>query len=349
MASKKLSRRQTLIGVTAATASGWATRVISAAPPATAITPALIEAARKEAKLNFYTAMDIAVAEKLAKGFEAKFPGIAVRVERSGSERLFQRIGQEMGSNIRNVDLVNTADAAHVIAWKRKGWLAPFLPEDVARAWQPHYRDADGTWATVRIFLSVIAYNSKLVAPADAPRSFADLLDPKWSGKLVKGHPGYSGTIMTATHQMARDLGWSYFEKLAGQKVMQVQSSTDPPKKISLGERAVQVDGGDYNVFIHKQAGAPVEIVYAAEGSPTISGPNTIFAAAVNPNAARLFQCWMCSREGQQFFVGISGQYPAHGEVKGHSARKQLADIKLMREDPVEVEAKADEIKSKYT
>jgi iron(III) transport system substrate-binding protein len=323
--------------------------VLSATPEAVSVTPELIAVANKEGKLNFYTAMDLPVAEKLAKAFEAKYPGIGVRVERSGSERLFQRIAQEMGSNIRNVDIINTSDAAHVIYWKRNGWLAPFVPSDVAAHWQPHYKDPDGTWATVRIYLSVIAYNTSLVPPGEAPASFADLLEPRWSGKLVKGHPGYSGTIMTATHQMARDLGWDYFEKLARQKVMQVQSSVDPPKKIAVGERAVMVDGGDYNVFTHKQLGAPVEVVYAREGSPTISGPNAIFAAAVNPNAARLFQCWMCSREGQQFLVDTTGQYPAHAQVKAHPDRKPLSEIKLMRENPEEVEAKADEIKAKYT
>src|SRR5262245_65747039 len=78
-------------------------------------------------------------------------------------------------------------------------------------------------FASWRIHLSVVAYNSKLVRAEDAPNSFADLLDPKWLGKLVKAHPGYSGTIMTATQQMVATLGWRYFEKLAKQKVMQLQ------------------------------------------------------------------------------------------------------------------------------
>src|SRR5258708_30854861 len=79
---------------------------------------------------------------------------------------------------------------------------------------------------------------------------------------------------MTATYQMALDLGWEYFEKLAKQKVMQVQSSADPPKKLALGERAVMADGNEYNIFIEKEKGTPVEIVYATEGSPLIVGPN---------------------------------------------------------------------------
>ena len=77
----------------------------------------------------------------------------------------------------------------------------------------------------------------------EAPKGFNDLLDPKWVGKIVKAHPGYSGTIMTATQQLSRDLGWGYFEKLAKQKIMQVQSAADPPKKLALGERAVMADG----------------------------------------------------------------------------------------------------------
>ena len=74
---------------------------------------------------------------------------------------------------------------------------------------------------------------------------------------MVKAHPGYSGTIMTATYQMQRDLGWGYFEKLAAQSVMQVQSSADPPKRLALGERAVMADGNEYNIFQLKETGQP--------------------------------------------------------------------------------------------
>ena len=84
---------------------------------------------------------------------------------------------------------------------------------------------------------------------------------------------------MTATFQIVRDLGWDYLEKLSKQRVMQVQSSTDPPKKLALGERAIMADGNDYNVVMLKEAGQPVEPLYPAEGTPTISGPTAIFAS----------------------------------------------------------------------
>jgi len=257
-----LTRRTFLRSSTALAASAaFATRV-AAAPPAEPVTQALIDAATKEGKLAFYTAMDLPVAEKFAKAFEAKYPGIAVRVERSGAERVFQRIAQEQGSNINAVDVVNTSDTAHVIVWNRDGWLAPYVPEDVARFFPEQYRDPEGVSAYTRVWLSSLGYNTNLVKPEDAPKSFADLLDPKWAGKMVKAHPAYSGTIMTATFQIVRELGWGYLERLSRQRVMQVQSSTDPPKKLALGERAVMADGNDYNLIQLKERGDPVEVVY---------------------------------------------------------------------------------------
>ena len=168
----------------------FASPVRAQAPEPVAITPALVEAAKKEGKLILYSSMDLPVGEKLGKAFEAAYPGITVQIERSGSERLFQRIDQEFASNIRAADVINTSDASHVITWKRNSWLAPFVSEDIARHFLPEYRDPDGMSATSRIYLSSIAYNTNLVKPEDAPKSFADLLDPKWAGKMVKGHPG---------------------------------------------------------------------------------------------------------------------------------------------------------------
>ena len=321
----------------------------AAAPAAGKVTPELIEAARKEGKVSWYTAVDLPVAERIAKAFEAKYPGIAMRVERSGGERIFQRIGQEYASNIHAVDVVNSSDAAHFIVWKRDGILASYVPEDVALHYPAEHRDPDGLFASWRIWLCVIGYNTKLVSATEAPKSFADLLDPKWMGKIVKAHPGYSGTIMTATFQMARDIGWDYFEKLARQKVMQVQSSADPPKKLALGERAIMADGNEYNLVQLKEKGDPVEIVYPTEGTPVIIGPSGVLKDAPNPNAARLLQSFMFSAECQQLMVDVGGLRSFHALVKDKTGRKPLSEIKLMKDDAAAVERQAEEIKARYT
>ncbi|MGX1102622.1 MULTISPECIES: substrate-binding domain-containing protein [Bradyrhizobium] len=346
---KPISRRDVLKG-SAALAAGtvFASPARAAAPEPVAITPDLVAAATKEGKLVFYSSMDLPVGEKLGKAFEAAYPGITVQIERSGSERLFQRVAQEFDSNIHAADVVNSADASHFIPWKKSGWLMPFVPEDVAKHFPDSYRDPDGMAVTTRLWLSSIAYNTNLVKAEDAPKSFADLLDPKWMGKMVKGHPAYSGTIMTTTFQIVRELGWPYLENLSKQRVMQVQSSTDPPKKLSLGERAVMADGNEYGIVLLKEAGQPVEPVYPTEGTPTISGPTGIFAGAPHPNAARLFQAWLHTRETQQFFVDFTGQYSLHAQVQPKAGRRKLSDIKLMKEDPAGVEAMTEEIKTRY-
>jgi iron(III) transport system substrate-binding protein len=350
MTAPKISRRDILAGSSAlALGATFSTRVLSAAPPATAVTPALIEAAKKEGKVIWYTSVDLPLAEKVGKAFEAKYPGIAVRVERSGAERVFQRIGQEYASKIHAVDVVNSSDAAHSIVWKRDNLLEAFVPEDVAKFYPEAHKDADGMFASFRIWVSIIAYNTNLVKKEDAPKSFADLLDPKWKNKIVKAHPSYSGTIMTATYQMQRDLGWGFFEKLAAQNIMQVQSSADPPKRLALGERSVMADGNEYNIFEISEKGGPVAPVYATEGSPLIVGPTAMFKAAPNPNAAKLFTAYCFSQECQQLIIDVGGLRSVHPQTKDKPGRTPFKDIKVMKDDPVAVEKMSDEIKQKYS
>ena len=346
---KTFNRRDVLkAGTALAATTVFAEPIRAAAPPAESVTPALIEAARKEGKVVHYTSVDLPLAEKVAKAFEAKYPGIAVRTERTGAERVFQRIAQERSSNIHACDVVQSSDAAHFVVWKREGILAPYVPEDVAKHFPPAHKDADGMFASYRVYLCVMARNTDLVKAEDAPKSYKDLLDPKWAGKIVKAHPGYSGTILTATYQTARDVGWDYYEKLAKQRVMQLQSASDPPKKLALGERALMADGIEYGVFQLKESGKPVDVIYPVEGSPLIIGPNGILKTAPNPNAARLLQNFMLSAECQQFNVDLGGLRSAHALVKDKAGRTPLKDIKVMKDDAAAVEKESEQIKAKY-
>ena len=350
MRNRNLSRRDVLkTSAGAAVGTVFPAPLKAAAPEATAVNPALIEAARKERTVSFYTAMEIPVAETLARTFEATYPGIAVHVKRSGAERVFQRIGKEEEIRIHEVDVVCSTDAGHFVRWKREGLLAPYLPEDVAKNLPSEQIDPEGTYATAFALLSPIGYNTNLIKPEDAPKSFADLLDAKWKGKIVKANPGYSGTILTATFELARELGWSYFENLARQEVMNVQSASDPPKRLALGERAVQADGSEPDVLLLKEQGAPVEAVYAMEGTPLITAPSGIFQSAPNPNAARLFQSFLFSIEAQQLLVDASALCSFHAMTKEKPGRRSLSHIKLMRSDPAAMEAQREDIKARYS
>ena len=349
MHRRALSRRDLLKGSAALSLVAFAAPARAGAPSAETITPQLIAAAKKEGRVVWYTSADLRLAGVVRAAFEKKFPGVSLQVERLGAERIFTRITQEYASGVHQVDAVNTGDAAQYLNWKAKGVLAPYVPEDVARYIPAAHRDADGYFATVRSSLCIIAYNTELVKRDEAPKSFADLLDPKWKGKIVKAHPGYSGTVITATYQMVRALGWPYFEKLARQQVLQILSATDTPNKLVLGERAVMADGNEYNVLILKGKGKPIEPVYATEGSTLIVQPSAIFKAAPHPNAARLFQNYLFSVDAQRLFVDQGFMRSVHAQIKDPPGRTPLSAIKVWPDDPVGVQRQSDEIKHRYS
>lgn len=318
------------------------------APEPYQVTPELAEAAKGEGKVVFYTATDVAVAEELAKLFESKYPSIDVQVERAGSERVFQRIGQEYSSGIYNADVIETSDAVHFQYFKREGWLEPMVPQEVADKWPADERDPDGNFAAYRAHLSVLAYRTDLVPEADAPTTWTDLLDPRFKDKLVKAHPGYSGTVMTATFVLSELLGWEYFEKLGTQNVMQVQSSTEPPKKLAQGERAVEVDGNEYNIFRLQDEGVPIKIVYPLEGTPLAVGNAAVLKESPNPNGAKLFYAFLFSQEAQQLNSDSGGLRSFHPDVKEKEGRTPLSEIKLLHSDPAALEPEIPTIKSNY-
>ncbi len=311
-------------------------------------TPAMVAAAAKEGKVVWYTSVDVKVAEAVAKAFRTEYPNIEIDVERAGSERVFQRINQEYQSAIRNVDVVNSSDASHFIFWKQQKWLGSHTPPDVKR-FPAQFRDPEGYFATWRATLSVMGYNTKLVDAKDAPAGYTDLLDPKWKGKLVKSHPGYSGTSLTGTYAIVKLLGWDYLEKLSKQGVQQLQSTTATPKSIASGERLVMVDGNEYNMFIEIDAKSPVKIIYPKEGTPFVTSPSAIFAEAPHPNAARVLENFLFTAKIQQLTVNEGGTRSVHPDVKDPPGRTPLSAIKILTDDPVAMLPQIADIKKRYT
>ena len=129
---------------------------------------------------------------------------------------------------------------------------------------------------------------------------------------------------------------------------MQVQSATDPPSKLAAGERAIMADGSEY-VAASRKPGSPVEPIYPSEGTPSIVGPSAVLKDAPHPNAARLFQSYLFSAEGQQLIVDVGALRSAIRWSRSRPGRPPLNDIKLMKDDPAAVESQVDEIKKKYT
>ena len=308
---------------------------------------ARLEGAKKEGKVVWYTSLALSSSEKVAKLFEAAYPGIKVEVHRTGSERILQRVMQELQANIKIADVVHTSDAGHYVLLKDKKLLMKYAPAGIER-FPAAFKDKDGYHFGLRATVNVIAYNSKIVPAAEAPRTWKDLLDPKWKGKLVTAHPGYSGVIATHVLALVHLHGWDYFKQLAQNKPMLVQSAVDPSGVVASGERPIAADGGDYTFYQAKKKGNPVEIVFPKEGVPLVVSPSAITSFAPHPSAARLFTDFIFSRELQQVLADSEGLYTGHPDVKYPSDRPKLSELNLLRVDPEELEKRNEEIKTRF-
>jgi iron(III) transport system substrate-binding protein len=306
-----------------------------------------LEAAKKEGKVVWYTSLALPSAEKVAKLFEAAHPGVKVEVHRTGSERILSRVMQELQAGIKNADVVHTSDAGHFVLLKNKNLLMKYTPAGV-EAFPAGFKDKDGFYFGLRSTVSVIAYNTKAVSAAEAPKSWKDLLDPKWKGKMVTAHPGYSGVIATHVLALVNQYGWDYFKQLAQNRLMLVQSAVDPSGVVASGERVVAVDGGEYTFYQTRKKGNPLEIVYPKEGVPLIVSPTAIMSFAPHPNAAKLFTDFSFSREIQQVMADSEGLYTGHPEVKYPADKPKLSELKLLSVDPAELEKRNEEIKKRF-
>jgi len=320
--------------------------LVVAALPASA-QDARVEAARKEGKVVWYTSLALSSSEKVAKLFEAAYPGVGVEVHRTGSQRILQRVMQELQANLKLVDVIHTSDAGHFVLLKDKKLLLKYTPAGVD-VFPPGFKDRDGYYYGLRATVNVIAYNSKIISAAEAPRTWKDLLDPKWKGRLVTAHPGYSGVIATHVLALVHLYGWDYWKQLAQNRLMLVQSAVDPSGVVASGERPVAVNGGDYTFYQTKKKGNPVEIVYPKEGVPLVISPSAIAAGAPHPNAAKLFTDFTFSKEVQQVLADTEGLYTGHPEVTYPTDKPKLGDLRLLSADPDELEKRNEEIKKRF-
>jgi iron(III) transport system substrate-binding protein len=307
-----------------------------------------VEAARKEGKVVWYTSLAVPSSTALAHYFMNKYKGIEVEVHRTGSQRVLQRVMQESTAGIKNVDVIHTSDAGHFVLLKEKGLLLKYVPK-ASEIFPAGFKDAGGFFYGMRATLSVIAYNPKLVTEKDAPKTWKDLLDPKWRGKQVTAHPGYSGIIMTHVLALVKQYNWDYFQELAKNKVHITQSANDPAGVVASGERPVGVNGAEYFYYKTLKQGNPIKIVYPKEGVPLVVSPTAIAAGAPRPNAAKLFTEFILTKESQQFLADREGLYTGHPEVTYPKDKPLLKDLKLLAPDADELEKRNEEIKKRFT
>jgi iron(III) transport system substrate-binding protein len=286
--------------------------------------------ARAEGSLTWYTGQtDAETAEMLGRTFTAQYPGIKVDVIRTTGQVAYQRLLLDIKNKTPQCDMFSTTDISHMPILKERQQLSEYTPENAARLMPQFTALSDAGFSYVtnasRYFL---IYNTNFVKPADAPKSWTDLLDPRWKGFVATGHPAFSGCTGVWCVAMRKLYGWEYFEKLAKNKPRIGRSAVDPVTLMTAGEVHVGLASAN-SAYRTIDKGNPLAIVHPSDGLSLCVTPSAIPANAPHPAAARLFMEWLLS-EGYSKIVAGDGSEPIRQGVPTRPDEPALGTQKVI-------------------
>lgn len=319
----------------AATAVGaTAALLVSCAEPSEDPDAATTEAtaASEVTTLTVYTSEPEEKVDEINAAFMAANPDIEVEVYRAGTGDLNARIAGEKESGEIEADVLWAADAPTFETYKAAGDLAELQDVDTADLIEEAV-DAEGFYVGTRIIPTVIAYNTDVIDEADAPQSWADLVDPKYAGQLVMPDPAVSGAAAfnASVWKNNEDLGEEWINALGENRPMIAQSNGPTSQEIAGGGHPVGVVV-DYLVRDLADAGSPIAAVYPTEGAPYITEPAGVFEASDNKEAAERYLNFLLSEEGQK--IAVEQAYlPVREDVGTPENTPELADIALITPD----------------
>jgi ABC-type Fe3+ transport system substrate-binding protein len=278
--------------------------LLAGTPPTVAETmDELYANAKAEKSVVFYSCGPVTPYEAFAKEFEQRFPGITVSITGGFSNVLNNRIEAQLRDHKLEVDMAFFQTVQDFVAWKQQGVLLNFKPDGYQQI-APAFRDSDGAFTTVKVNALTYAYNSKLVAPQDVPKSALDFLKPQFSGKLITCYPADDDATLYLFHTIVQKYGWDYMDKYMANKPNFVQGHLGVARGVGAGTSIATFDATS-TVAGLKRAGQPIEAVFSEEdATPLFTVTAGIFKDAPHPNAAKLFLTWYLAKE-QQSRIGV--------------------------------------------
>jgi len=256
----------------------------------------LEEGARKEGEVIWYTSMSLTDFPKIVGAFEKAFPSVKIRTNRLSQSSVLPKIETEARAGHYAVDIVGSAPM-EMWELKQKGYSAAYLSPEL-KAFPAGSFDPQGFWSSTEVTPLVLALNTNLVSPDEAPRSYQDLLQPKWKGKMNFGSDEYAW-YSVMLDGMGRAKGLEYMKALARQQLHIPGGSSIMRLQLMLaGESALAIAARGRRATEYKEKGAPVDYRLL---DPYPGEPNgfALMRRAAHPHASMLFVDWMLSEEGQ--------------------------------------------------
>ncbi len=279
--------------------------------------PALVEAAKKEAEVNWYFNWTLPSGKAVADKFQKRFPQIKVNLMRNAATTLANRLVTEARARRREVDVILVSDPFWATI-RNAGLVEPYCSKENG-AYRPEFRDAKSWWTLLNVNTHIIAYNTKLVVREEIPKNLHDLLNPRWKNKLVMDQEDVRWFAMTLD-KWGEEKGLKYMKALAAQNPNMRRGHTLILQLVAAGEFPINVMGYGYAVEELKLKGAPVD--WTADEPVTIQGGVISLAKyAPHPNAAKLLIDYAMSKEGQEAIRECCNRVPTRVDVPPNPRR----------------------------
>jgi iron(III) transport system substrate-binding protein len=291
---------------------------------------ALVEGAKKDGKMVFYTSVETEFARSLTSAFEAKYPFIKTDIFRSSHEKILSRMNVERQTGTFTADVVSVGEF-ETFHLQRRGFIAPYKSPQ-AMAYPEGFKDPNGYWTDLYDNLIVTAFNTTRVKREEIPKRYEDLLQPRWKGRMVLDQ-NEDRWFANLVYLMGEKKGLEFMQALAKQDIAIRGGRSLVTQLLGAGEYDLQVVAYWYRPHLMKRQGAPVDWV-GFEPAIVALHPISMVEKAPHPNAAKLFIDLALSDEGQKIFVqrgresaipGLKPEgYPTH--LKVVPSRVQLAE-----------------------
>ena len=279
-------------------------------------TQKIVEAARKEGEVVWYTTMSSDQSNAFMARFQQKYPFLRPSVIRLGGSALLNRIVTEAKAG------KNFFDVAHgtgeiVLPLMEMGLLAPYLSPE-RRMIADDLKDKKGFWTSVYVNSVVLGYNTNLIKGQPVPRTYNDLLQPRWKGRKISVDDTYATFLQGLMSAWNKERALEYLKKLAEQEPVVMRGSTVRVQLAAAGEFPLVIAYANIIQYLAEK-GAPVDWVPL---EPAVISVNTVMAGAkaAHPNAAKLFIDFTLSREGQEKLWDFQ-RIPSRSDVEPKPAR----------------------------
>ena len=317
------------------------TRNLSAIQRKTAIE----DGARKEGEVIWYTSMSLTDFPKIVGAFEKTVPYVKVRTNRLSQSSIMPKIDTEARAGRFLVDVVASAPM-EMWELKQKGHSASYLSPEL-KAFPSGSFDPQGYWSSTEVTPLVLAFNTTLVRSDEAPRSYQDLLQPKWRGKMNFGSDEYAW-YSVVLDGMGKAKGLDFMKALARQQLHIPGGSSIMRLQLMLaGESAVAVAARGRRATEYKEKGAPIDYRLL---DPYPGEPNglALMRRAAHPHASILFIDWMLSEEGQTVLAQQIPRITLRKGIKQIPRHQELYKKEFVFVNPASIGPNLNELAASY-